>query len=140
MNTDSLAVLLLTNRLVEVDAKPLAAGEIWKLLSRLPQIGLVLECSAETLVSDHGLEIAEAERANQVCPTRQRRELHHITQGSGIDLHWIEGCGEEEEWRQHNEEEVEILPAAHVRGDGEAGGTKRESDEDHGEWSEEREW
>ena len=61
MNTDSLAVLLLTNRLVEVDAKPLAAGEIWKLLSRLPQIGLVLECSAETLVSDHGLEITEAE-------------------------------------------------------------------------------
>ena len=67
MNTDSLAVLLLTNRLVEVDAKPLAAGEIWKLLSRLPQIGLVLECSAETLVSDHGLEIAEAERLKKLC-------------------------------------------------------------------------
>ena len=67
MNTDSLAVLLLTNRLVEVDAKPLAAGEIWKLYSRLPQIGLVLECSAETLVSDHGLEIAEAERLKKLC-------------------------------------------------------------------------
>ena len=67
MNTDSLAVLLLTNRLVEVDAKPLAAGEIWKLLSRLPQIGLVLECSAETLVSDHGLEITEAERLKKLC-------------------------------------------------------------------------
>ena len=67
MNTDSLAVLLLTNRLVEVDAKPLAAGEIWKLLARLPEIGLVLECSAETLVSDHGLDITEAERLKKLC-------------------------------------------------------------------------
>ena len=67
MNTDSLAVLLLTNRLVEVGVKPLAAGEIWKLLSRLPEIGLVLECSAETLVSDHGLDITEAERLKKLC-------------------------------------------------------------------------
>jgi len=67
MNTDSLAVLLLTNRLVEVDAKPLAAGELWKLHSQLLSIGLVLECSAETLVSDHGLEATEVERLKKLC-------------------------------------------------------------------------
>ena len=66
MNTDSLAILLLTNRLVEVDAKPLTAGELWKLRSRLPQIRLVLECSAEMLVSDHGLEATEVERLKKL--------------------------------------------------------------------------
>ena len=67
MDTDSLAVLLLTNRLVEVDAKPLTAGELWKLRSRLPQMGLALECSAESLISEHGLEVTEVERLKKLC-------------------------------------------------------------------------
>lgn len=67
MNKDSLAVLLLTNRLVDVDAKPLTATEIWHLYSRIPQIGVVLDCSAEVLVSDFGFEFTEAERAKKLC-------------------------------------------------------------------------
>ena len=67
MNNNSLAVLLLTNRLVEVDEKPLTAQEIWSLYARIPQIGQVLDCTAEALVSKHGLERAEAERAKKLC-------------------------------------------------------------------------
>lgn len=67
MDNDSLAVLLLTNRLVDVDAKPLTAREIWDLYARIPQIGQVLESSAEVLVIEHGLEADEAERAKKLC-------------------------------------------------------------------------
>jgi predicted Rossmann fold nucleotide-binding protein DprA/Smf involved in DNA uptake len=67
MNNDSLAVLLLTNRLVEVDEKPLTAKEIWSLYAKIPQIGQVLDCTAEALVSEHGLDLVEAERTKKLC-------------------------------------------------------------------------
>ena len=67
MNNDSLAVLLLTNRLVDVDEKPLTAREIWSLYARIPQIGQVLDCTAAVLVSEHGLDAAEVERIKKLC-------------------------------------------------------------------------
>ena len=67
MNNDSLAVLLLTNRLVVVDEKPLTAREIWSLYARIPQIGKVLDCTAESLVNEHGLDPAETERIKKLC-------------------------------------------------------------------------
>lgn len=67
MNNDSLAVLLLTNRLVDVDAKPLTAREFWHFYSRISEIGKVLEYSADVLVSQYGLDSEEAERAKKLC-------------------------------------------------------------------------
>jgi DNA processing protein len=67
MNNDSLAVLLLTNRLVDVDAKPLTAREFWDFYSKISEIGKVLECSAQVLVSQYGLNLDEAERAKKLC-------------------------------------------------------------------------
>ena len=67
MNNDSLAVLLLTNRLVDVDAKPLTAREFWDFYSKISEIGKVLEYSADVLVSQYGLDSEEAERAKKLC-------------------------------------------------------------------------
>lgn len=67
MNNDSLAVLLLTNRLVDVDAKPLTAREFWDFYSKISEIGKVLEYSADVLVSQYGLNSEEAERAKRLC-------------------------------------------------------------------------
>ena len=67
MNNDSLAVLLLTNRLVDVDAKPLTAREFWDFYSKISEIGKVLEYSADVLVSEYGLDSEEAERAKKLC-------------------------------------------------------------------------
>ena len=57
MTNDSLAVLLMTNRLVDVDADALTAREIWGLYDKIPQIGQVLEVSADELVSDYAIEL-----------------------------------------------------------------------------------
>jgi len=67
MNNDSLAVLLLTNRLVDVDAKPLTAREFWDFYSKISEIGKVLECSADFLVSENGIDSEDAERAKKLC-------------------------------------------------------------------------
>lgn len=67
MNNDSLAVLLLTNRLVDVDANPLTAREFWDFYSKIGEIGKVLEYSADVLVSQYGLDSEEAERAKKLC-------------------------------------------------------------------------
>ena len=42
MSEASLAALLLTNRLVDVDAKPLSAGEYWALIAKVPDPGSLL--------------------------------------------------------------------------------------------------
>ena len=67
MNNDSLAVLLLTNRLVDVDAKPLTAREFWDFYSKISEIGKVLEFPADVLVSEYGLDSEVAERAKKLC-------------------------------------------------------------------------
>ena len=67
MTNDSLAVLLMTNRLVDVDADALTAREIWGLYDKIPQIGQVLEVSADELVSDYAIEFDEAERIKKLC-------------------------------------------------------------------------
>jgi predicted Rossmann fold nucleotide-binding protein DprA/Smf involved in DNA uptake len=67
MNNDSLAVLLLTNRLVEVEAKPMTAREIWGVYSKVHEMSKVLESSAQVLVSQYGFDFDEAERAKKLC-------------------------------------------------------------------------
>ena len=67
MNTNSLAVLLLSNRLVPVDEKPFTAREVWNLYRRVPNIGHILESSADDLISNYELEPEVVSRAKKLC-------------------------------------------------------------------------
>jgi len=58
----ALATMLLAQRLVETDAKPLTSGEYWRLVESVGDAGRLLGCSVADLVSVHGLDPALAER------------------------------------------------------------------------------
>lgn len=58
----SLAALLLTNRLVDVDAKPFSAGEYWALLAKVPDINLLLDLDEQGVAELLGGDIVEAQR------------------------------------------------------------------------------
>jgi predicted Rossmann fold nucleotide-binding protein DprA/Smf involved in DNA uptake len=67
MNSQSLAVLLLANRLVDVDVKPFSSRDVWKLRSRFPDFSVILDLSAEQLMSEHDCPSDEAERIKRLC-------------------------------------------------------------------------
>ncbi|MFM2072008.1 MAG: hypothetical protein RLZZ623_2271 [Actinomycetota bacterium] len=50
MSDTSLAALLLTNRLVEVAAKPFSSGEYWALLSKVPDPSVLLDADLPTVI------------------------------------------------------------------------------------------
>lgn len=58
----SLAALLLTNRIVDVGAKPLSAGEFWSLCRALDDPSRLVGLSASDIASDMSISISEAER------------------------------------------------------------------------------
>lgn len=55
----SLAALLLTNRIVDVGAKPLSAGEFWELQRKIPDLDVLMGASADGLRDQVGPEEAE---------------------------------------------------------------------------------
>ena len=67
MDNDSLAILLLSNRLVDTEEKPFTAREIWNLRSRIPQLGKILELSSEALMREGELDFVESERIKKLC-------------------------------------------------------------------------
>lgn len=67
MNNNSLAVLLLSNRLVAVDEKPFSSREVWNLFHRLPNIGKILEASEQDLLTNYDLESELVIRAKKLC-------------------------------------------------------------------------
>jgi predicted Rossmann fold nucleotide-binding protein DprA/Smf involved in DNA uptake len=54
--------LLLTNRLVDVAAKPLSAGQYWALLAKVPDPGVLLDVDQESVVELLGGDTVEAQR------------------------------------------------------------------------------
>jgi predicted Rossmann fold nucleotide-binding protein DprA/Smf involved in DNA uptake len=58
----SLAALLLTNRLVDVGAKPLSAGEYWALVAKVADLGTLLDSDAPAVTELLDGDAAEAER------------------------------------------------------------------------------
>jgi predicted Rossmann fold nucleotide-binding protein DprA/Smf involved in DNA uptake len=58
----SLAALLLTNRLVDVGAKPLNAGEYWALIAKVPSLDVLLGADEATVAQLLGDDKSEAER------------------------------------------------------------------------------
>ena len=66
MNNESLAVLVLTNRLVTTSAKSFSSREIWQLRERLPDLAVIFESSAEDLSKHFGLRPADSARIAQL--------------------------------------------------------------------------
>ena len=62
MSEASLVALLLTNRLVDVGAKPLSAGEYWVLLAKVPDLNVLLGADAAAVAELLGDDEIEAER------------------------------------------------------------------------------
>ena len=58
----SLVALLLTNRLVDVAAKPLSAGEYWALITKVPDLGVLLDIDQPGVAELLGGDDAEAVR------------------------------------------------------------------------------
>ncbi len=58
----SLAALLLTNRLVDVGAKPLSAGEYWTLVAKVPDLDTLLGADAAAVAELLGGDSNEAGR------------------------------------------------------------------------------
>ena len=58
----SLAALLLTNRLVDVAAKPLSAGEYWALIGQVPDPGVLHDLNAPAVAELLGGDDVEAQR------------------------------------------------------------------------------
>lgn len=87
MNSQSLAVLLLANRLVDVDAKPFSSRDIWKIRHRFPDFSVILDLSAEQLMSEHECPADEAERIKLLCDsaTALTFELERLEE-SGIKV------------------------------------------------------
>jgi predicted Rossmann fold nucleotide-binding protein DprA/Smf involved in DNA uptake len=54
--------LLLTNRLVDVAAKPLSAGQYWALLAKVPDPGVLLDADQQSVVELLGGDTIEAQR------------------------------------------------------------------------------
>ena len=67
MDNNSLAVLLLSNRLVPVEEKPFTAREIWNLFQRLPDIGNILDTPEQDIISNYDLEPDLVARAKRLC-------------------------------------------------------------------------
>jgi predicted Rossmann fold nucleotide-binding protein DprA/Smf involved in DNA uptake len=67
MNNNSLAVLLLSNRLVPVDERPFSSREVWNLFDRLPEIGNVLVATEQDLLANYDLEPELVIRAKRLC-------------------------------------------------------------------------
>jgi predicted Rossmann fold nucleotide-binding protein DprA/Smf involved in DNA uptake len=58
----SVAALLLTNRIAQVDAKPFAAGEFWDLVERIGDLGTLLGVSSEDIKRRFALDSDASER------------------------------------------------------------------------------
>jgi predicted Rossmann fold nucleotide-binding protein DprA/Smf involved in DNA uptake len=58
----SLAALLLTNRLVDVAAKPLSAGEYWALIAKVPDLGVLLGVDEQAVAELLGGDTIGAQR------------------------------------------------------------------------------
>jgi predicted Rossmann fold nucleotide-binding protein DprA/Smf involved in DNA uptake len=58
----SLAALLLTNRLVDVAAKPLSAGEYWALLAKVPDVGVLFGIDEQSVGELLGGDTIAAQR------------------------------------------------------------------------------
>jgi predicted Rossmann fold nucleotide-binding protein DprA/Smf involved in DNA uptake len=58
----SLAALLLTNRLVDVGAKPLSAGEFWALIAKVPNLEVLLGADEVAVAQFLGDDTLEVER------------------------------------------------------------------------------
>ena len=58
----SLAALLLTNRIVDVGAKPLSAGEFWSLTHAIDDPSLLIGMSAEDIAAKVSVSLGDAER------------------------------------------------------------------------------
>jgi predicted Rossmann fold nucleotide-binding protein DprA/Smf involved in DNA uptake len=58
----SLAALLLTNRLVDIGAKPLSAGEYWALVAKVPDLGALLGVDEGAVADLIGGDTGEAQR------------------------------------------------------------------------------
>ena len=59
---NSLAALLLTNRIVDVGEKPLSAGEFWSLCHTIDDPTLLVGMSAEDIVETTSVSLGDAER------------------------------------------------------------------------------
>ena len=58
----SLAALLLTNRIVDVGARPLSAGEFWSLCRTIDDPALLVGMSAEDIATVASVALVDAER------------------------------------------------------------------------------
>jgi predicted Rossmann fold nucleotide-binding protein DprA/Smf involved in DNA uptake len=67
VSESSLAALLLTNRLVEVDAKPLGAADYWSFLEKIPDPAALLEShDVDELLRNAVLSESESERIHKL--------------------------------------------------------------------------
>ena len=87
-----LAALLLTNRLAPVDAKPFSAGQFWKLVDAVPDLGHLLSSDTDEIQVIANVESDEAVRirtlldaARSFAFERERLEEGGLTVVSAID-------------------------------------------------------
>ncbi len=92
MSETSLAALLMTNRLVDVAAKPLSAGEYWALVAKVPDVGVLLDIDEQSVVELLGGDTIEAQRITTLLAAttafayeRERLEEEGITLLSTFD-------------------------------------------------------
>lgn len=89
----SLAALLLTNRIVDVGAKPLSAGEFWELQRKVPDLDVLMGASADDLRDRVGPEEAERVAALLDAGTafafeRERLQEEGVQLVSALDDHF----------------------------------------------------
>ena len=89
----SLAALLLTNRIVDVGAKPLSAGEFWELQRKVPDLDVLMGVSADDLRDRVGPD--EAERVSALLDAgtafafeRERLQEEGVQLVSALDDHF----------------------------------------------------
>ncbi len=92
MTDTSLASLLLTNRIVDVGAKPLTSGEFWALCRSTSDLSLLVGMSVDSIRKTASVSLAEAERyaellsvSSPFASERQRLEEQGILLTSALD-------------------------------------------------------
>jgi predicted Rossmann fold nucleotide-binding protein DprA/Smf involved in DNA uptake len=89
----SLAALLLTNRIVDVGAKPLSAGEFWELQRKVPDLDVLMGASADDLRDRVGPDEADRVTALLEAGTafafeRERLQEEGVLLVSALDDHF----------------------------------------------------
>jgi len=83
--SESLATLLLTNRLVEVGAEPFSAKQFWLLRSAVGDVSQLVGKSADDITNSFGVEIETARRAEALLQAVMSFSLARVQiEGTGI--------------------------------------------------------